>query len=61
MTSRKHTTLRVKHAGGAVTKIRVTIPKRNRKNRLDEWRGLNDAYLEGIAEGAARVIDAIHP
>jgi len=57
----KHTKLRVRHADGTVTKIRVTIPKRNRKNQLDEWRGLNDAYLEGIAEGAARVIDANHP
>lgn len=52
--SRKHIKVRVRHSDGTTSKVTVRIPKRYRKNRLDEWRGLTDAYAEGVADGIAQ-------
>lgn len=55
--SAKHTIkVRVVRADGTVSKVRVKLPKRYRKNRLDEWRGLTDAYAAGLADGLAQQI-----
>ena len=49
--------IKITHTDGSTSKVRVKLPKRYRKNRLDEWRGLTDAYAAGLADGVAATIE----
>jgi hypothetical protein len=54
----KHLKVRVLDGTGRVlAKIRVTIPKKYRRNKLDEWHGLTDAYASGVADGIAQQLE----